>query len=426
VTPASARRRYALVSFLSWLPTGLVIAPMILLMTVRGLGVAQIGVVMGVYAAVVVLLELPTGGLTDVLGRRGVLALSALVAAAGMVVLAFADSVPVFLAASVLKGVARALSSGPAQAWYVDTVHAVQGRGADLKPGLARGEAMGSTALCAGVLIGGFLPPIVPGGGVEPLAVPVLLGAVAAVALLVVVLFALPEPVRVPAVAGRGTSVLREVPRTIAAGLRLAARDRVLARMLTVSVTAGVALCAIELLTPGRLAELTGDPATGSTAYGLVAAAGFAGSAVGSSLAPLAARLAGSSARGAMAGYFLAAAAMAVLAASARLPGAAGLAFAAGAYVVLFVGLSTGSLLRTEIMHGRIGPGQRATLLSIDSLGLQSGGFAANLGLAALAAGLGTAAAWWSASAVLLISVLLCARLPSVGRVAIPVRDAPG
>ncbi|GAB3911167.1 hypothetical protein GCM10027612_88090 [Microbispora bryophytorum subsp. camponoti] len=59
------------------------------------------------------MLELPTGGLADVLGRRPVLAASAAVSVVALVVMALAHSVWPFLVASVLKGVARALSSGP-------------------------------------------------------------------------------------------------------------------------------------------------------------------------------------------------------------------------------------------------------------------------------------------------------------------------
>ncbi|GAA5041195.1 MFS family permease [Thermocatellispora tengchongensis] len=404
LTARAAVRRYALVSFLTWLPPGLMTAPMILLMTERGLGLGEAGTVMAAYGAVVVLLELPTGGLADVIGRRGVLAASALVGAAGLTVMAFAGSFWPFLLASLLKGVARALSSGPAQAWYVDTLHAAEGPGADLKPGLARGEAAGSLALCLGVLAGGLLPPAVARLGPpfgEPLAVPVLLAAVASVGLFAVVLAALPEP---PHPRASLAGVLRGVPRTVGAGLALAARDGVLGRLLLVSGAVGVALCAVELLTPVRLARLAGGAEAGGTAYGLVTAVGFAASAAGSALAPRVARLAGSSARGAALGTALLAVSLGVLAASATLPGAPGLAVAAGAYLAMFAGMSVAGLLRAEIMHRRVGAARRATLISVDSLALQLGACLANLGLGALADAHGPGPAWWVAGGVVLLA----------------------
>lgn len=51
----------------------------------------------------------------------------------------------------MLKGVARALSSGPATSWYVDTLHAVEGRDADLRPGLAWAWAVVVVVLPASV-----------------------------------------------------------------------------------------------------------------------------------------------------------------------------------------------------------------------------------------------------------------------------------
>lgn len=413
LSPLSARRRYALVNFLIWLPSGLMLPTMVLLMLERGLGIAEAGLVSGVYSVVIVALELPTGGLSDVLGRRTILAVSALVKAIGLTAMAFADSFAWFLAAGVLQGVARTLSSGPAQAWYVDTVHAAQGPHADLKPGLARGEASGSVALCLGALAGGFLPHLLPDGGpVEPLAVPMLLGASAAVAQLVVALAAMPEPPRPrPGFA----EVLRDVPRTVVTGAHLAVRDRVLARLLVASAAVGVALGVIELLTPARLAELTGAADSGGTVYGVVAALGFAASAAGHALAPWLARVTGGSPRGAMAGCLLTGAALAALAGSVVLDGTAGLAAAAAIYTVLYVGTAAHALLRAEIMHGRVGAERRVTLMSIDSLALQVGAFAGSVGLGALAARAGTGAAWWAGSGVLFLASLLYVRMRAGG-----------
>ncbi|PZG29932.1 MFS transporter [Spongiactinospora gelatinilytica] len=416
----SARRRYALVSALTWLPPGLMMAPLVLLMSGRGLGVAEIGAVMGLYGLVVVLLELPTGGLSDVIGRRTVLAASGAFSAAAYTVLVLAHSLPMFMLGSALKGVARALSSGPAQAWYVDTLHAAEGRDADLKPGLARGEAMGSIALCAGVVTGGLLPLGLSSAVAEPLAAPMMLAGVASVALLAVVLVALPEP---PRERLGLAEVLRGVPLSIRTGVGVAVRDGVLARMLGVSAAAGIALCSIELLTPIRLGELAGGPDAGSTAYGTVAAVGFAASAAGHALAPALARVAGGSARGARAGAVVTALALGGLAASTALPGAAGLAATAGAYLVLFVGLSAATLLHVEIMHGRVEAAQRATLLSVDSLSLQFGGFLANIGLGWLAGRAGIGTAWAVASGLMLLSTLLYPRTRAV--LAIAPRPAP-
>ncbi|MEV0585775.1 MFS transporter [Nonomuraea sp. NPDC050310] len=407
------RRRYGLVSFLLWFPVALSIPVSVLLMTSRGLSLAQVGLVMTVFSVVTLSLELPTGGLSDVIGRRRVLAASAAFAVAAFLLTAVAQDIWAFTAAIVLKAVARALSSGPAEAWYVDTLHAVEGPEADLRPGLALGNSMGSLALCLGVGLGGLVPLLAPGEDSAVLAVPVLLAAGAALVLLVTVLFALPEP---PHPRRSAAAVLREVPATVVSGVRLAARGPVLRRLVAYSVVNGVALTSVELLTPGRLAELAGAAGLGSTFYAVVAALGFAGSAAGAALAPWAGRLLGGSGagvRGVLTGALIACCALSALALTAHLDGTAGLVSASGAYVVLFVGLSLAGLFVQEMTHHAVTAEQRSTVTSVNSLSLQAGGALVNIPLGALAAAQGVAASWAVAAGLLLVSLLLFVRMPA-------------
>ncbi|WP_079316306.1 MFS transporter [Microbispora sp. GKU 823] len=406
--------RYAAIEFLTWLPTGLMLAPMVLLMSARGLDIAEVGLVGGAYSVTIVVLELPTGGLADVLGRRPVLAASAVVSVAGLVVMALAHSVWPFLVASVLKGVARALSSGPAQAWYVDTLHARYGPAADLKPGLAAGNVAGSAALALGTLAGGLLPLAVRR---DPLAAPVWAGAGAAIVLLVAVLVLMREPSRTGRGPGRAAArvaeVIRDVPVTIVAGIRLGLADRALGRLLLLAAGAGVMLNSIEMLTPGRLAALTGGSETGGATYAFVTFAGFAANALGSSLAPPVARLVRGSVRAAASATVVTGAAVVALAASTVLRGAAGVVATAAAYVLLFTALAVASLLRSELLHQRVAADRRATVMSVDSLQLQFGGMLSSLCLVPLAGIAGVGPAWALTAVVVLASALLYVRLPA-------------
>ncbi len=70
---AALTRRFVVLSALRWFPTGLLIPLTAVLMQSRGLSLAEIGLVAAAQGVVVVLLELPTGGLADALGRRPVL-----------------------------------------------------------------------------------------------------------------------------------------------------------------------------------------------------------------------------------------------------------------------------------------------------------------------------------------------------------------
>jgi len=161
----AADRRYAALSFLQWLPVGLTMVPMVLLLLERGLTLAEVAVLGVVSSLAVAVLELPTGGLADALGRRPVLVVSALVHAAGLGLLAVTARWDLLVASAVLRGAARALASGPLDAWYVDTARAAGavGEGA-LTRGLARGQVASSVGLGVGTVLGGALPFVVPSG----------------------------------------------------------------------------------------------------------------------------------------------------------------------------------------------------------------------------------------------------------------------
>jgi len=148
----SARTRYLVLVGLRWLPTGLLIPVMVLLALSRGLSLTEIGFVFSLQGLVVLFLELPTGGLTDALGRRPVLILASLVGVASMGLLYVADSVALFAAAMILQGIFRALDSGPLEAWYVDATLAADPT-AEMEHGLSAGSTVLSLAIASYALV---------------------------------------------------------------------------------------------------------------------------------------------------------------------------------------------------------------------------------------------------------------------------------
>ncbi len=91
-------------------------------------------------------LELPTGGLAEVLGRRPVVVAGAVLHVASCLVVAASSSFAGFFVGVLLLGVVRALNSGPLEAWWVYTVEVLD-PAADVAPGLAKhtaGTAAGS------------------------------------------------------------------------------------------------------------------------------------------------------------------------------------------------------------------------------------------------------------------------------------------
>lgn len=415
LTVRSATRRLVVLTALTWLPVGLTVPVMVLLAQSRSLSLGDVGLLFAVYGLLLAGLELPTGGLADVIGRKPVLLASAGLHLAGSLAFAVAHSLPAFLLAIGLKGVGRALLSGPLEAWYVDTVHAVDPR-ADVAPGLARQSAAGGGGLAVGALLGGALPALTGGSLAAPFFAAAALDLVYVAAL--VRLLVEDRPPRAGSLRAELVRGVRAVPATVAGSLRLAVTDGPLRVVLLLTAVGGVALVAFELLGPPRFAELAGGREEGAVVLGTVQAVSFGAAAVGALLAPSLRRLLGGSTRWTCA-------ALALL-------GAAGVgAFGAAQAVALAAGAATGYYvahaaqwpLLSAVLHTRVTAAQRATAVSAMSLAMTLGGLVGNLTLPRLSAAVGVDGAFLTVGGLVLLSGLLCLALPAAAPAGPPAQD---
>ena len=392
LTPRQTQRRYVGLTALRWLPIGISAPVTVLLATSRGLSPAEIGLTVAVYGVVTMLLELPTGGLADAVGHRPVLALSAVMGTAGLLLMVVADDVPLFALAWAVQGVGRALDSGPLEAWYVDTVHATD-PGADVTPALSRAGAADGLGLAFGAVLGGVTPLLV-GSGSTALAVPLLVAAGLTVVSLVAVLV-LVVPLRTAETSGAAALVAgtREVPRVGRDTAALVARDRLLRLLLAIAFLMGTSLAALELLGPLHFADLGCGLTEGSAVFGVVMAVSFAAAGVGALLAPWARRLA----RGSVAW----ASAVSALVAAAAVVGVAlapGVVVAGVAYALFYLFNGGGWPLRQQLVHEQTSSAQRSTTVSAKSFALMLGGLPGSLLLPWLAESAGNRAAFLAAA----------------------------
>jgi MFS family permease len=407
LTARQAERRYVVLSGLQWLPVGLVLPILVLLLRARGLELPVIGALFAVYTVVVIVLELPTGSLADVLGRRRTLVLSRTLSIVSLVGMAVATDVVQFGLVMALSGVARALQSGPLEAWYVDTVRA-EDPDADVQHGISRAWAVEAACIAVGSVVGGLLPSVFegnlpPGGVLIPLSVPYLVSAALQGVGLVAVLFLmvdLPNAIRSAA-----SSIVRDIPTTIAAGIRLAGGDRTVRLVLGATAAFGFAIGALETVAPVQFESLLGGEERASGAYGVLVTLAFLGTSAGSAAAPRAASRVGSGPRTAALVFALMAVALAGMATGASF------VIVAALYVAFYLFAGLAGPLNNDTLHYRVEAEQRATLLSVVSLAQMLGGLGSNLlvpSLAAVSFGLG----WATAGAVVLIGAILLAMLP--------------
>ncbi|WP_062520560.1 MFS transporter [Demequina silvatica] len=392
---ARIRRRFVALTALRWLPTGFAVPVLVLLLQERGIGLATIGVIVAAYSAATLLLELPTGGLADTIGRRPVLVAAALLSAVGSLILAFGTVAWVLAGAYVIGGIARALDSGPLQAWYVDSTHAVD-PGASIRSGLSRAGVAESLGLAAGSLGAAALV------AVGPLAAPFLVAAGLSCIHGALVLAWVDESGRGPAPSG-GT--MRGLASTVTSGLRVARSHPAIRRILLVMAAAGVGLSGLELLAPPHFAALLGGEDAAAGPYAVLVAAAFGGSALGAALAPAAAGWLRAPSRAAAAG---------VLTAGLLLAGVAVPLFgvAAVAFVAFYVPLGVAMPLVDELTHHAASSGARATVLSLNSMALQGAAILATTGLGALADATSSGASLLVPAALLAAGALALTRWP--------------
>ncbi|TQN37825.1 nitrate/nitrite transporter NarK [Blastococcus colisei] len=407
-TVRSATRRLVALTALRWLPVGLTTPITVLLAQARGLSLADIGLLFTVHGLVVLALELPTGGLADVLGRRVVVVAGALLHLVSCVVYATATSFAGFLAGVLLLGLGRALDSGPVEAWYVDTVHALD-PGGDVAPGLARHSAADGGGLAVGAVVGGFLPALLGGTDGAALAVPYVAAAVLDVVFVAAVLRLLTEdrPPRAGRVAAALGAGLRAVPGTVAGAVRLSVTDGPMRLVLLLTAVGGLGLVGCELLGPVRFAELAGGADGGAAVYGVVLAISFAAAAVGAIATPALRRLLGGSTR-------TTCVALSVLGAGATalFAGPDLLLVAAAGFALYYVAHGSSWPLLSAVLHTRVPAEVRATAVSAMSLAMALGGVVGNLAVPRLAAMTSVSTALLVIAAVLALGAVACLWLP--------------
>ena len=372
----SARRRYLVLTGLRWLPVGLLLPIFVLVPLSRGLSLTEIGLVFAAQGLVVLALELPTGGLSDALGRRPVLLLAGVVALLSMGLFTIADSVALFVVAMMLQGVYRALDSGPLEAWFVDATLAAD-PAAEIERGLGRGTAALSVAIAIGALTSGALVAAGPVAGMDPLLLPLLVALALHGVHLVAVALLMTEAPRARDPRAVAASV-RAVPTVIGEGLRLLRSSRVLRCVVLVEAFWGFSMVTFESLFPIRLSELVGGTDAAAVILGPVGSAAWFASAAGAAGVVVASRRIGV-ARSAAALRIvqgLTIVAMGVVA------GPIGLV---AAYLGCYVAHGASNPMHTTLLHRQVEGSHRTTVLSMNSMVAQPAGSLGAITLAALA-----------------------------------------
>lgn len=380
----SARRRFLILTGLRWLPTGLLVPVFVLLAVSRGLSLTEIGLVFALQGLTVLLLELPTGGLSDALGRRPVLILASIVGVFSLGLLYVADSLALFAAATISQGVFRALDSGPLEAWYVDATLAAD-PDAEIEKGLSAATAVLSVAIALGALASGLLVAIDPVPEVAALALPLLVALVLGIVNIVFIVWLMSEPRAARGMAAIGRSV-RAVPTVVVDGIGLLRTSNVLLGLVAVELFWGFSMVTFETLFPIRLSEAVGDTNQAAALMGPVSSIAWfvaAGAAAG---VILVSNRIGVARSAALLRLIQGAAIMAM----GLLAGPLGVVIA---FLTTYAAHGASNPMHMTLLHREVDGPHRATVISLNSMVSQPAGAIGGIALAALAEGTSIATA---------------------------------
>lgn len=403
--------RYAALAGLLELAIALPMPVLVLHMTGRGLDLALIGIAFTARALLVVLLELPTGGLADAIGRRPIALASQLFTLASFVLLLFVTGPLTALAYAVLQGIGSALHSGALDAWYVDELHRIDAQ-TPLQPHLAAVDLAQAAGMLVGSAIGGLLPSLtaqlelpwpLSGFGISLFA-----GVILRLFVWFATLAMVREPTRTTATLATLREGIRQTPAILADALRLSRSLPTVRWLLLAAGAGGLAMVSVETFWQPIGATVFGSDAADSRPFAVLGT--LSGVAVlAGSLAVMrwGERFPGGSA--ALAGVSLLVRGGALLLLANSLSGT-GIGFG---LTIAYFALATNNVPHDTLLHSAVPAARRSSMLSVHSLVFYLGIAVASGPLGWLASNAGPRAALAVAG---LLTMLACIAYAFVGR----------
>ncbi len=152
-------RLYSFILLLNSFVTGLLVPVLSLLLMQKGATFSMLSVLIGIYSFSVIILELPTGIMADIIGRKKTFCLSLIVSLIFSAVVLLGNGVVILYIGMLLYGLNRAISSGSFEALFIDSY--INEFGKDkLHDVTIRINVIDALGLSAGALAGGYLPEI--------------------------------------------------------------------------------------------------------------------------------------------------------------------------------------------------------------------------------------------------------------------------
>ena len=402
----SIQRIYHLAISLYWLATALPISLLVLFAQARSLDLFQVGIVMGLYSLTIVLLEVPTGGLADTIGRKRVAILAYSVTVLSGIVLLGAFSFPIFLLGFMLNGVGRALSSGALDAWFVDALKAAD-PDVDLQPAFAKVGTYSLLSLGVGTLGGSLIPGLfkdLPADGTAiftPLSMPIAFSGVVYILLLLVVSFLIIEERKLTN-ENRWLESIRKIPDMIKTAAVLTRKNNIILLLLGVTSVSGLVLVSLETFWQPYFANLFGGSEGNTVWFGVIMGGNFLVGMLGNMIVTPVSKALGKR-YGLVAAIFhgLRGVILVGLALQSNLP------IAVLLFWLVYLNMGAVNSPHSTLLNEQIPSEQRASMLSIESLAAYLGSAVGGILLGYIAKQLSISTAWLISGGALVLSLFI-------------------
>lgn len=268
-----ALRRYFFVFFLrhfsASLPTGIIV----LYLLQQGLSLQTVGLAFALLSLTVILLEIPTGGLADAVGRKKV-ALAGYFFMTLAIAVLLVPNIYTLMLYPVLMGIGLSLGSGSLEAWFIDKIEQ-DNPGVDLQPYLAKQDLYETVASALGAIVGGAIPFLVNLSAIsliDPLRLNIMLSVLGRVisVLALVTLIPTDHPSENP-----NYNPQQKLHNIFSKAFRLLGSQIQLQRLLLVHFASGMSLACIEFFWQPHFRDTLGFSENNTLLFGSIMAAGF-------------------------------------------------------------------------------------------------------------------------------------------------------
>lgn len=392
-----------------WFTIGIIVPVMTLFLIEKGLTLAQVGISFAVYSAATVILEIPTGGLADTVGRKKVYLISLLFQIIGAILLLFVWSFSALLVCFVFQGISRSLSSGTMDAHFIDEFYRLDPE-VNLQEEMAKIGTFIPLGIGFGSLLGGFLPMTL-GVLTQNGALKSLYAANYVVLIITVILQMIMTTLFVKEQTDREednslVAGFRKVPEVLKTSMKYGIGHPVILILLIATFIWGFSISGLEQFWQPQVKSIINEN-TGSWIYGLLTTGYFFAASVGSLIAIPFCRLFKNNysitlfvARLLMGALYI------ILAIQTKI-----IPFAFF-YITLFMFNGVQSSPEQSVFNSAVPSDKRSTLLSFSSLFLQLGGIMGSVFLGFIAHNFSIKTAWIIASLVITSSAVLYLLIP--------------